>query len=157
MPVERYRIQDGDTIARLAQERDITVPTIRMLNGTAAFDFRVGDDIVLPASKIAPLRAGLIIEGETPLPGHRRHTYVVRRGDTLATIARRNGVGVQDLARLNGLAPHAHLTVGNRLVVEVRERRKRHRSHHRATTSDDGTPHKLSQVARLGAPQGFGG
>jgi membrane-bound lytic murein transglycosylase D len=158
MPLERYRLQDGDTIAKLARDREITVPTIRMLNGTAADELHVGDDIVLPASRIAPLRAGLIIEGETPLPGHRRHTYVVRRGDTLATIARRNGVGLQDLARLNGLAPHAHLTVGNRLIVEVRERHKRHRVHRRSTTSaDDGAAHKLSQVARLGVWTGFGG
>src|SRR5208282_3451451 len=32
MPVEHYRIEDGDTIAKLAQARDITIPTIRQLN-----------------------------------------------------------------------------------------------------------------------------
>jgi membrane-bound lytic murein transglycosylase D len=149
MPVERYTFQDGDTIAKLARDRDITVPTIRQLNGLAASDFRVGDDLLLPASKVAPLRAGLIIEGETLLPGRHRRTYVVRRGDTLASIARRNGVAVGELERLNGLAPHARLTAGHRLLVETANRHKRRR--HKAAGSDAAAaPRKVSYVVRRG-------
>ena len=128
MPLERYTMHSGDTIASLAQARDLTIPTIRELNSFGAIDPHEGDDILLPASKVAPLRAGLIIEGETLLPGHTRHTYVVRRGDTLASIARQNGVSAWDLARLNGLAPQARLVTGYRLVVEVQPHR-RHRRH----------------------------
>ena len=134
MPVERYKMQPGDTIATLAQTRDLTVPSIRELNPVASLDLREGDDILLPASKIAPLRAGLIIEGETLLPGHSRRTYVVRHGDTLASIAHRNGVSVGDLARLNGLAPHSLLTAGYHLVVEVPDHH-RHRRHRVNRTS----------------------
>jgi membrane-bound lytic murein transglycosylase D len=151
MPVERYRIQDGDTIAKLARERDITVPAIRELNGLTATEFRVGDDLVLPASKVTALRAGLIIEGETPLPGRHRRTYVVRRGDTLASIARRNGVAIAELERLNGLAPHARLTAGHRLLVEAAARRKRH--HRKANRANAGTvvePRKISDVVQGG-------
>ena len=142
MPVERYTLQEGDSLATLAQSHELTVPTIRELNGAGAAELRVGDDILLPASKIAPLRAGLIIEGETLLPGRYRHTYVVRRGDTLASIARQNGVAVGDLARLNGLAPAAHLAAGHRLVVEVQERHKHRRrkvSRSPASTADQVT------------------
>jgi membrane-bound lytic murein transglycosylase D len=78
MPVEKYTMRSGDTIATLAESREINVPTIRELNGPLALVAREGDDILLPASKIAPLHTGLIIEGETLLPGHTRHTVVVR-------------------------------------------------------------------------------
>jgi len=135
MPVERYTMRSGDTVANLALARDLTIPTIRELNGATLFDPHEGDDILLPASKIAPLRAGLIIEGETLLPGHTRKTYVVRHGDTLASIARQHGVKVGDLARLNGLAPHAQLITGYRLVVEVSDHHKRrHRRVNRTST-----------------------
>ena len=147
MPIERYRLTEGDSLAKLGRERDIPFETIRQLNGAATVDFKVGDEVLLPASKIAPLRAGLIIEGETPLPGHRRRNYVVRRGDTLASIARHNHVPIEELARLNGLAPHAHLTAGNRLVVEVRERhaRRRHKGTP-ATSASDAASRKVSQL-----------
>ncbi|MBS0373460.1 MAG: transglycosylase SLT domain-containing protein [Proteobacteria bacterium] len=127
MPVEHYRVEDGDTVQGLARDRDIPVNTIRQMNGVMTAELRPGEDIVLPASRVAPLRAGLIIEGETPLPGHRRHIYVVRRGETLASIAHRHHVGVEELARLNDLPPYAHLKAGNRLIVEVSERKVKHR------------------------------
>ncbi len=149
MPIERYRLGAGDSIAKLGRERDIPFETIRQLNGAATVDFKAGDEVLLPGSKIAPLRAGLIIEGETPLPGHRRRNYVVRHGDTLASIARQHHVPVEELARLNGLAPHARLIAGNRLVVEVRERHARRR--HKGTppsSSSDAAPRKVSQLLR---------
>jgi membrane-bound lytic murein transglycosylase D len=120
MPVEHYTLQPGDTIAKLALNRALTVSMIERLNGVAGAGFRVGDELSLPAGNAAPLRAGLIIEGETPARGERRrrHTYVVRRGDTLASIARHSGVAVAELARMNGLAPQARLTTGHHLVVE---------------------------------------
>jgi len=127
MPVERYRVSDGESIQGLARDRDIPVNTIRQMNGLMTAELHPGEDILLPASQVTPLHTGLIIEGETPLPGHRRHTYVVRRGETLASIARSHHVAVEELAQLNGLAPHAHLKAGNTLVVEVSEHKVKHR------------------------------
>ena len=130
MPLEHYHVQDGDTLVKLAEARDLPVPAIRRLNGLGPGDFVAGADILLPATKVEPLKAGLIIEGETPLPGHRRHSYVVRRGDTLASIARRNGVNVRELAELNELEPATALKAGSRLLVDTRERhRVRKRKH----------------------------
>jgi membrane-bound lytic murein transglycosylase D len=140
MPVEHYRLRTGDTLATVAAARDLSVPAIRELNGATRTELRVGDDILLPLSRIAPLRAGLIIEGETPLPGHHRKTYVVRRGDTLASIARQNRVRLAELAHLNGLEPQAQLTAGMRLLVEVQDKVKRRRHKvSRAAHSANGT------------------
>ncbi len=157
MPVERYRVAAGETFQGLARDRDIPVSTIRQMNGIMTAELHPGEDIVLPASQVAPLRAGLIIEGETPLPGHHRHTYVVRSGETLASIARRNHVGVQELAQLNGLEPQARLKAGNRLIVEVSDRKVKHRkkkSAHAATAAATATPAKVGAADTRSAPGG---
>jgi membrane-bound lytic murein transglycosylase D len=43
--------------------------------------------------------------------------YVVRRGDTIATVARRNRVKMLDLASANGLSTRSRLKVGQELVI----------------------------------------
>ncbi len=122
LPIERYVIAPGDTLQKLADEREIPIATIKALNGSAIDDFKAGNEILLPAMDISPLRAGLVIEGELPPRGHRGHGYVVRKGETLASIARRTGVPVAELARLNGLAAKARLRPGTHLITEVQER-----------------------------------
>jgi membrane-bound lytic murein transglycosylase D len=122
MPLERHRVRPGDTVATLARSRNVPPSAIQRLNDVAGSKLPIGEEILLPAStSVAPLRAGLIIEGENP-PGAARRakrskTYVVRRGDTLWAIAKKNNVGVYDLARMNGLKPTAPLKAGRRLVV----------------------------------------
>jgi membrane-bound lytic murein transglycosylase D len=50
--------------------------------------------------------------------------YTVRRGDTLAAVARRHGVSVTRLAEANALSPKAKVTRGEGLVIPERERVK---------------------------------
>ena len=153
MPVERVRIENGETVARLARERNIPVATIRRLNRLVAGDFKMGDEVMLPASRIEPLKAGLVVEGETRLTGMgsgRRHTYVVRRGDTLTSIAQRHHVGIHELARLNGLAASAHLQAGNRLFFETRERTARGTNRGRQSKAADAGQRKVSYVVKRG-------
>jgi membrane-bound lytic murein transglycosylase D len=60
------------------------------------------------------------------LPAEKRvhfRTHVVARGQTLGTIARANGVKVQDIADANGLSVHRRLAVGAELIIPVDPRR----------------------------------
>ncbi len=124
MPLERYRVRPGDTVTSLARKRGVPAGAINKLNGIPGTRLPVGEDILLPASaSVAPLRAGLIIEGETVLPGMKRagtKVYVVRRGDTMYSIAKRHRMPVRELARLNGMRPGAPLHSGKRLLVHVK-------------------------------------
>lgn len=43
--------------------------------------------------------------------------YVVQRGDTLFSIARRNGLTTDDLAEVNNIANPARIFVGQRIVI----------------------------------------
>lgn len=75
---------------------------------------------------VAPARAG---EGPArPGPAHHRaeRVHLVRPGETLAQIARRNAVTVGALVAANRLAgPRARLRVGQRLVIPVAHGRAR--------------------------------
>lgn len=122
MPVEHYVLGPDDSIEKLARERDVPAAAIRELNGVVAMNLSAGDEIVLPAMQSAPLRAGLVIEGELPPRSRHGRAWVVKRGETLATISQHTGVPIAELARLNGLAAKAHLHPGTRLIVAATER-----------------------------------
>jgi murein DD-endopeptidase MepM/ murein hydrolase activator NlpD len=47
-------------------------------------------------------------------------TYIVKRGDTLSSIARKNDLSVADLAERNGLAKNHFVTTGQRLLIPQR-------------------------------------
>ena len=133
MPLLHYTTHAGDHLESIARAHHITVPTIRALNSVITSDVRPGDDLILPTSTIAPLRAGLIIEGELPARSHHKHSYVVRHGDTLASIAKRQGMTLKDLEHLNGLSGKTHLTAGHHLTVE------------RPTTASTATPQRTAK------------
>ena len=60
MAADFCNIQPGDTIAKLALNRALTVTMIERLNGFAGSGFRVGDELSLPAGNATPLHAGLV-------------------------------------------------------------------------------------------------
>jgi LysM repeat protein len=80
----------------------------------------------LTADGVAGPRTLAALGGRTDTPLPRKHardrtlTYVVRRGDTLTSIARRHGTTVAKLARRNHLDPRRVLLVGRRLKVPRR-------------------------------------
>ncbi len=152
MPVEHYVIGPNDSITKLAHQRDIPVETIKELNGVAALDFLVGSEILLPAMQIAPLRAGLVIESELGPRNRHARAWVVKRGETLASISRRTGVPIAELARLNGLGAKARLHPGTRLIVDATERARasgRHKGGKLAAAAP-AEPRRVSYVVRRG-------
>lgn len=65
--------------------------------------------VVVPREEVA----------EAPRQGYRAEyaSYQVRKGDTLAALARRHGVSVQELARMNGLSARGQLRRGQSVRV----------------------------------------
>jgi membrane-bound lytic murein transglycosylase D len=151
MPVEHYVIGPNDTIDKLARARDIPVATIRELNGIPAMEFLVGSEILLPAMQITPLRAGLVIESELGPRNRHAKSWVVKRGETLASISRHTGVPIAELARLNGLATKARLHPGAHLIVEATERARAHgRKGGKLAAAAPAEPRRVSYVVRRG-------
>jgi peptidoglycan lytic transglycosylase D len=117
--VTHYSVRRGDSIASVAQRFNTTVNVIRELNDMPAGGIAVGDDLRVP-SAVTELPAKVILAAAR-VDGRGRsvrpHVQIVRRGETLWTIARRHGMNVNTLAMMNGLQPSDALRAGQRIRV----------------------------------------
>ncbi len=117
--VTRYTVQPGDSVASLARQFETTIDHIRELNHLPTGVLVVGTELRVPAEamKLPPkvLRAAALVDGRDRRAG--RHAHVVRRGDSLWRIAKRNGMDVKTLASLNGMRPSDTLRAGQRLKL----------------------------------------
>jgi membrane-bound lytic murein transglycosylase D len=67
-------------------------------------------------------KGGALLDCIASLPPEKRvrfRTYVVGRGQTLATIARANGVNAKDIADANNLSPTRRLKPGTELIIPI--------------------------------------
>jgi membrane-bound lytic murein transglycosylase D len=126
MRVQQYTVQRTDTVASVAQQFSTSPALVRELNGMPAnATLAVGDSLRVPSSTVLlPDKAARAAElfdrrNDTKLArrGRRPDIHVVRRGDTLASIARRMGTDTRTLARLNDMKVGDTLRAGQRLVV----------------------------------------
>jgi murein DD-endopeptidase MepM/ murein hydrolase activator NlpD len=93
-------VEEGDTLAVLAERYGSTVPAIVAANRLANPDAIVaGQTLVIPAAS-------------TPVV-----PVEVRPGDTLDTIARRQGTTAEVLRLLNGMGPEERVVAGQDLLV----------------------------------------
>jgi LysM repeat protein len=106
-----YTVRSGDTLSIIAERFGITWPELAEANGlTSRTVLRAGQELVIPVKgAVAPQPAA---QG-TPT------TYTVRSGDNLSNIAKRFGIGWQELAAANGLGSRAVLRIGQVLTIPV--------------------------------------
>jgi membrane-bound lytic murein transglycosylase D len=134
----QHNVRKGETLRALADRYKTTVPVLKELNGlkqdslgrTARLVIPVTglmETEAVPGTEVSPdqltmahmrveegSRKARIRGGRPPAPGD---TVTVRKGDTLARLAKRNGVRVKELASANGLTTTSKLKVGARLVL----------------------------------------
>ncbi len=99
-PASDYVVQPGDSLTRIATRHGVSVDALASANGL---------------SRTAWLYTGqrLTIPGTTSAGS----VYVVQPGDTLITIAIRQGVTLRQLAEANGLRWNAWVYTGQRLTI----------------------------------------
>ncbi|HUR83088.1 MAG TPA: transglycosylase SLT domain-containing protein [Thermoanaerobaculia bacterium] len=106
-----FKLRDGDTIKRLARKIGAKPETLLAMNNLGDNDrLDAGDSIYLPV-RARELSAMLSRSSED--------YYAVRKGDTLYSIARQNGLSVDELRDLNELSKAARLRVGQKLRVDA--------------------------------------
>ncbi len=100
-----YRVRRGDTIYGIALKYGITQRSIRKTNNLRTSRLRIGQRLVLviPPKAQPRLAAG-------------KNVHVVRRGETLSSIARRYGTSVTKVRVLNNLRT-TRISIGQRLKI----------------------------------------
>jgi membrane-bound lytic murein transglycosylase D len=124
--VNHHIVQSGETLTELATRYNTNVMTIRMLNGLKDVRVEPGMDLRVPSGTtqlpVKVLRAAAIVDGPQPSARNRRgrpEVHVVRRGESIWSIARRNDMDPRTLMRLNGKKPGDKIMPGERLIVSA--------------------------------------
>lgn len=126
-PASSIRVRPGDTLSRLAERHATTIEALQRANGMTDTRLRAGQQLRLPSSEwqaeghedenYRSVLRELAALQEQLLPTD-RFIHSVRPGESLWVIARRYGVSVGDLQRMNGLGRNSLIRPGQRLVVE---------------------------------------
>jgi membrane-bound lytic murein transglycosylase D len=161
MGIEHYEVRRHDTVYSIARHFKTSAEILRKLNTLPSGRLTVGTELEVPATVYTlPENVRLAaerVDGRSRWTRHFRF-QVVRRGDSLWAIARRHGMNVHTLARLNGLRPGETLHPGQRLRLVVgapvaRHFRRRHRRHSRryaAISRLEGSARQVVYTVRSG-------
>lgn len=135
-------VASGDTLYQISRRTGASVNAIMQANGLASSSIRVGQRLVIPGGgtasrpSLAPEPAR--VQPTIPSAPAGSDGYVVKSGDSLYGIARRNGVTVNNLVRANGITDASKLRVGQRLIIPGRSSGRQIASS--GTAADTGLP-----------------
>lgn len=103
-------VQNGETLGGIAAKYGVRLPALAAQNGlTSKSGVRVGQELVIPTDPAAR-REGTV----------KTITYTVKGGDTLSEVAKKHGVTVTELEKLNGMSRKATLRVGQTLQIPAK-------------------------------------
>lgn len=111
-----YQVKKGDSLYAIGRQTGLSVKALQRLNGLRGDALKPGQILVLQQSTVPADQKSA--GGKQPAaPASAAVTnYRVKKGDNLSVIARRNGLSVQELKRLNGLRSDA-LKPGQELLL----------------------------------------
>jgi len=118
----RYHIRRGDTLSTIALRHNVSIATLKRVNGIRGSLLRAGHSLMIPiASRSAReyrLSAAQRQKHQQNIP-HKgvKVVHIVHPGDTFWDLAHAHGVHVRALARWNGMAPRDPLVPGQKLVI----------------------------------------
>ena len=121
----------GDTLASIARTHGSSIEELAKLNGLKSpYRLTAGQSLKLPAAAASDQAAAepkakssktATSEKPSEKSSGKAEEVTVARGDTLASISRKSGVSVDELAQLNGLPKPYRLQVGEVLRLKAEE------------------------------------
>jgi len=113
----RYRIRSGDSWWRISRRYNVPVSVLKKVNNRRSNTLRPGQYVMIPGNGSSrAIAASRSASSKTRAYAAKRGNYVVRRGDTLWSIAQGFGTTVNTLKRANGLRS-SRLKIGQRLYI----------------------------------------
>jgi membrane-bound lytic murein transglycosylase D len=116
----RYRVRSGESLWTIATRYNTTIEKLRSLNAlTRNESLRAGQVIRVPAPADSVATPKQLAAKTKPAPaaGSGARSHLVRRGETLTSIASRYQVTLSDLRSANGMSEGSVLKAGDRLVI----------------------------------------
>jgi len=132
VPFTIHQVAGRETLAGIAKRYGTSAMVISKINDLKGGKVAVGESLKIPQiSAQLPdkvlLAASRVDRPQTDVGGRKQRqiVYRVRAGETLSSIARRHGIPVSTLARLNNMGASDALVKGQRLVIKASARRYR--------------------------------
>lgn len=110
--VSSYTLRAGESLTDLSRSLGVRIEDVLAMNDSRTDRFRAGDNVYLPVRR-ALLAEKLVEPRESPAAD----LYVVATGDTLYSIARRHGLSLEQLRRINDLGSDAVIQPGQSIRV----------------------------------------
>ena len=151
MGVAHYTVQHGDSVASVAKQFNTTPDAIRQLNNVPSGPLTVGTDVRVPGALAELPDKVVLAAAHVDRPGRstrHAHVQVVRRGESLWSIARRHGMNVNTLAAMNGMHPGDALQAGQHIKLTTADSSAAtHKARRMTYTVREGDT--VAQIARL--------
>ncbi|MBE9537714.1 MAG: transglycosylase SLT domain-containing protein [Proteobacteria bacterium] len=113
---QHYKIQQGDSLIRIARKFDTEVGLLRQVNHINGSLIRAGKTMMIPIGSSWESSLAMAGSGEPQATGYR-----VRRGDSLYRIAGKFNVTINEIITWNSLKRDAYLQPGQKLTLWVTE------------------------------------
>ncbi len=107
-----YRVRKGENLAGIARRLGVSVADLRAANGLKGDKVAPGTRLTVPGPDLALAATRGGTDGQV---------YVVKGGDTLASVARNHKVSREDLAAWNGMGRNDPLLPGQRLRIDTQD------------------------------------
>ncbi|MEP6591314.1 MAG: LysM peptidoglycan-binding domain-containing protein [Gemmatimonadota bacterium] len=115
LAIATHKVRAGETVATLASRYGVSGEVIRSANRAARGKrLTAGSTLYIPVSSGIPM--ALLREPE-PISNSRSVTHVVKRGETLGSIAKRYRVSTASVRAANKMGKRSAVRVGQRLVI----------------------------------------
>jgi len=130
--VAYYTIQKGDTLSAIATKLGLSIKQLKALNkiGKNA-TIKAGEKLAVPAKLLAKLikqktlhvvqqkkKKALLAKKQKHQEMLKKGIYIVQKGDTLSSIARKSNLSINQLREFNRIARSSRIKVGQKLFLQ---------------------------------------
>ncbi|WP_051173224.1 N-acetylmuramoyl-L-alanine amidase [Thermodesulfobacterium hveragerdense] len=111
-----HTVQKGETLEKIAKKYNLSIPELKRLNNLKKDKLSVGQKLIVGVKKVQPKK-------EEPKPKTSQGNevrHIVKKGETLKTIAQKYGTTPEEIKRLNNLKTNK-VKPGQKLLIKREE------------------------------------